>query len=244
MYQFGNISDNDSSLASTSAGNFGLNTGFVTKFEFGATIGKENKLANHIMVNIKIADKTYNLALFEITGNLYGAGNVQFSPSQPEYAELFKKEMMQREAMVVHIVKALGVAEQQIKTALSVNPTTFEQWARIMTGLKPQNFDVKPVDVFLQYQYKPSEGQTKTFLELPKNMKLKYWIVPQVKPVGTWTEDKSNGLKYIDGAGNIHPIMKDESFFKQACSAQQDTTKTASTSGAAMNTTTGTANWE
>jgi len=219
---YGYTDDNDESLKTKSGGKFGLNSGFITKFEYNANAGKDGALADAIDIHVKIGDKEYRNRVYDITGALYGKDNVLIEPNTDGYDELFNEEIKQRQAVIVHIVKALGINSDTIKTALSSNPQTFADWAKIMTALPGNNFQTFPVDVFLEYQWKIQGDNKMTFTQLPKNMKGGRWLCSAINPVGQWK--RVEGIKeliYKDDAGNEHPFTRSENYMESNKAVQQ-----------------------
>jgi hypothetical protein len=205
--------DNDESLKTKQGGKFGLNASFITKFEYNGLAGKDETAADAIDITVKVGEKEYRSRIYDITGDLF-KGDSKLSPGEEGYAELYNAEKKQREAVVIHTVKAFGTTEDQIKAALqNGNVVDFKSWAIAMCGTKPADFATKPVDSFLEYQWNIQEGNERTFLQLPKNMKGGRFLTPHVAPVGAWEEvNDAEGLRYVDSAKNEHPFSRDANF--------------------------------
>ena len=108
---------------------------------------------------------------------MYNKNNEQVNPGEEGYNDLLNAALNQVSAMVVHAIKAIGVTQDAINKAVTTaKPETFAAFAQVLISLLPADYKQKEVDVFLQYQWAISDGQTRTFLELPKNMKDKYWV--------------------------------------------------------------------
>lgn len=222
-FVFGTVNDGDESLKGKSGGGkFGLNTGNITKIEFLDTAGKDNGPGNAVDVWVQIGEREYRRRLYETTGSLYGKKNVLVEPEQEGYKELYNDDMTQKMAVIVHAIKAVGVTQAQIDGAFATPVVNFADWARRITALVPAEFQKKPVDFFLEYQWEIADGQDKTYVELPKNMKGGRFLDAAVNPVGKWTEVKDDkGLHYKDDAGNIHSFDRNPSYMESKKAIQQ-----------------------
>lgn len=225
-------SDNDESLKSKQGGKFGLNKAFITKFEYNGLAGKDESPADAIDITVTVGDKEFRTRIYDITGDLFKGDN-KISPDEPGYNELYNAEKKQREAVVIHTVKAFGVTEDQIKLALQTgNVVDFKSWAIAMCSLKGADFATKPIDVFLEYQWAPQGDNDRTFLQLPRNMKGGRFLSPHIVPVGSWKEvSDGEGLRYKDDAGNEHPFVRSKNFMESNKAIQQIDGEDASTSG-------------
>ena len=208
-------SDNDKSLTTAQGGKFGLNKATISKFEYNANAGKDESAADAIDLTVKIGDKEYRSRIYDITGPLF-KGESSISPGEPGYIELYEAEKKQKEAVVLHIVKAFGVTEDQIKMALQTgNVVDFPSWAKAMCSLKGEGFETKAVDVFLEYQWALKGDNTRTFLQIPQNMKGGRFLTQHVAPNGSWEAvNGEDGLRYVDGAQNEHPFTKSKNFME------------------------------
>ena len=227
---FGYVSDQDQSLVSKSGGflKFGLNTNAkVTKFIFNTMAGKGGTPGEAIDLDVEIDGQRQSLRLF-LPNRVYVGGTEITDTNSEAYKKAFANNMMQLRGTVTHIVKALGVTDETIKSALiAANPQSFAQWANIMTSLVGTNYQEKPIDIFLEYQWNIAQGNNKTYLEIPRNMKGGYFIVPAV--AGDWKEErewlengiKVSGLRYINEAGAIHPIQKSAPYMASNKAIQQ-----------------------
>lgn len=215
-------SDTDDSLKSKTGGKFGLNNANITVFEYNPNAGKDESPADAIDITVAVGDKEYRTRVYDITGDLFKGDN-KISPGEPGYVELYNKEKSQREAVIVHTVKALGATEDQIRLALqNGNVTNFATWATAMCSIKTADFATKTVDVFLEYQWEIKEGQERTYLQLPKNMKGGRFLSTTVTPVGNWEAiSDSDGLRYTDSAKNEHPFTRSENYMSSYKAIQQ-----------------------
>ncbi|HPC09730.1 MAG TPA: hypothetical protein PLN85_01495 [archaeon] len=229
---FGYVSDNDESLKGKEFSNlnFGLNHGFITKFEYNPNAGKDGAPADAIDIEVtSLEGKTVKSRIYDV-GDVYNADNVKIGPLDEGYENVAKVERAQKSAVITHFVKALGVTEETIIKALTPAPKNFAEYAQIMTSLVAKNYSSIPVDFFVQYQWSIKGDAKMTYLELPKNMKDGYFIVPSIKPNGEWKEVRNEkGLSYVDNVGNIHPITKSKNFLESNKAKQQKKDETAAT---------------
>jgi hypothetical protein len=215
-------SDTDESLKSKSGGRFGLNNAHITVLEFNPNAGKEGTAGEAVDITVSIGDKEFRSRVYDITGDLY-KGDSTVSPEEPGYNELYNSEKAQREAVIVHAVKALGATEAQIQAALVAgNVTNFATWATAMCGIKPANFATLPVDAFVEWQWSIGTDNDRTFLQLPKNMKGGRFLCPAIAPVGKWNEVvDGEGLRYVDDANNEHPFTRSANYMGSNKAKQQ-----------------------
>lgn len=220
---FGSVSDTDDSLQSKSGGKFGLNTNArITKLEYNDKAGKDNSAGDAVDVTIKVGEREFMSRLFDVT-KVFDAKGRELSPNDPEFNKGYNTEIKQRMAVIVHHVKATGVSQEQIDEALKTPAANFAQWAKIVTGLVPNDFSSKQVDVFLEYQWQPTGDNDKTFLQLPKNMKGGYFVCPAVPHTGEWKEVKGDdgSLSYQDDNGNKHPFERSANYMDSPKAIQQ-----------------------
>ena len=215
-------------------GKFGLNTGaFVTKFEFNPNAGKDNAAAEAIDFTVQVGEREYRHRFFPITKVFAKEGGEITDVSSEAYKEAFKKELDQFNAVIGDIV-ACFVSREDLKAALATPIPTFKDFANIVTRLvqSTPNWQKKPVDVFLQYQWSPSGDNDKTYLELPKNVKHGSFIVAS-EGVGFKEIKTPTSLKYVKEDGTEHTFKRGEWFLESAFANQVNLT-----GGTAMNSAT------
>lgn len=222
-FNYTSISDEDKNLQTSQGGKFGLNVNcHFSLIDFTDKAGKDETDGNAVDINILVGDKEFKRRVYDPEGApLYGKDNTQLNPGDEGYEALLEAQLTQASAMVLHAIKATGVTEDTVKKALIANsPETFAAYTQVLISLLPANYRQVPVDVFLQYQWSISEGQTRTFLELPKNMKDGYWVVSST-PGAEWKEIKNEkGLSYESTKG-VHKISKSASFLEGNKANQQ-----------------------
>ncbi len=217
------VNDTDESLKSKSGGKFGLNHGFVSLIEFTDKAGKDKSDGNAVDVHVTIGDREYRRRLYETTGALFGKNNTKVNPGEEGYEELYFEDMGQKIAVIKHALKAVGVTQQAIDAVVAtIDPSNIIAGIKSLLTLVPAGYQKKPVDAFLEYQWEISEGQDRTFPELPKNMKGGAFLVAEVKPVGKWSEVRTeDGLEYLDDSKNKHPFNRNKSFMESNKAIQQ-----------------------
>ena len=210
-------------------GKFGLNTGaFVTKFEFNPNAGKDNAAAEAIDFTVQVGEREYRHRFFPITKVFAKEGGEITDVSSEAYKEAFKKELDQFNAVIGDIV-ACFVSRENLKIALATPIPSFKDFANIVTRLvqATPNWQKKPVDVFLQYQWSPSGDNDKTYLELPKNVKHGSFIVAS-EGVGFKEIKTPTSLKYVKEDGTEHTFKRGEWFLESAFANQVNLTGAAS----------------
>ena len=246
-FVFGAVNDQDESLQS-SGGNihFGLNESATVKSIVFNPNGTNNTSTPCCACDITfdVGGAEMRRRVFDVQRVFGSNGNV-LQPNDPDYANRYASAMTQNMAVITHVIKALGVTDDQIKNLFAAGPATgFADWIQKMITLLPANYQTTPVDVFLEYQWSISADQTRTFLEVPKNMKGGTFVVPHVVPQGSaWKEErvwmKNNqritGLHYVDASGNEHPFKRSQSYMESNKANRQDETQTVNAGQSALN---------
>lgn len=215
-------SDTDDKLQSKGGGVFGLNTGArITKFELNRNAGKDGAPGNAIDVTVTVVDKEFMARFYEIT-KVYGRDNNEITDvNSPEYIAGYNKEFTQLSAVMTHILKCF-VTEEMIAAATSTPAIVdFASWATALQGLVPAGFQTQLMDVFLEYQWKIRGEATRTFLQLPKNMKGGYWIVKS-QGEGFQKVEGIGVLKYANPAGLEHTFNRSANFMSSNKAIMQD----------------------
>lgn len=222
QFVFGAVSDQSKDLlAKEQSGFFGLNENvYLTKCEFIANAGKDGAPSNAIDVELNKGEKRYLLRIYEPT-------KAGFIESDKQLQDALK----QATATAVHVVKAIGVTDEEIQNEFKNPAKDFSEWSQRLLKLVKSDFSTKPLDLFLSYQFTLRSENERTYLEVPRNMKQGYFLSPHITPVGAWQQETSwmengeskQGLRYIDNAGNVHPFKKTKSFMDSPFAHQQST---------------------
>ena len=193
-------------------GKFGLNTGVVTKFEFNANAGKDGAAVEAIDLTVKVDDKEFRTRYFPISKIFAKGGGEITDTNSKEYKDGYEAESKQFNGVIADIVKCF-VSAEDLKASLATPISNFKDFASIVTRLvqTTPNWDKKPVDVFLQYQWAPQGENTRTFLELPKNVKHGIFITAS-QGAGFDEVRTASALKYVNSAGDEHPFKRGEWF--------------------------------
>lgn len=207
----------ESDIVEVSPFNFGLNAGntFLTKLEWIPNGGKNNteQEALEIIFNINGKDKSFRQ--FPITHGFGKNGEKITDPNSTE----FKNALKDFNAIMTHIAHAF-ISDEAYKAGMSRPIGSFKEFCQVFKSLLPHDTPKRPLDIFLQYQWQPSQGQNRTYLEIPNKMRNGAWLKP-AQP-GTWTEkvfegvpkDNDKALWYINEKGEEHPIWKSGWFMK------------------------------
>jgi hypothetical protein len=188
--------------------NFGLNSGVsrMTMFQYNPNGGKDGAPQEILDIKFEANGKEINYRMFPVTRAFIKGGGETTDPTH----EAFKTAMQEFNGNVVHILKAF-VPVEQIKAALSIPISGFAQFCNVCVNLLPVDYNKKRLDLFGQYQWAISGENTRTFINLPKNVKHGRWICASVQPEGAWTESRINGgLAYVDAGGKNHPFTRNK----------------------------------
>lgn len=226
-------------------GNFGLAK--LTKFEWIPNAGKDGaeQEALDIVFNINGTDKSHRL--FPIT-KVYDKKNQELTDKESaEYKEAAKNARGNLSNIVTHILNAL-LDKETVQATLSRPTKSFKDYAQLAQSVLPKDFAERKLDIFMQYQWQISEGQNRTYLDLPKKMVYGAWLKPAIE--GKWVEKRADNIQestrealwYENEKGDKHPFTRNGWFMLSNFANQQrtDGTSGSTTAGAAaMNAGTG-----
>lgn len=219
---YGFIDDTDSSLRTKQGGKFGLNTGaFVTKFELNSKSGKDGADGDALDIAVLIGEKEFTMKVYPTT-KVYDKKMVEITDTNSkEYIDGFNADIAQKNAVILHLLKSVGVTQEQIRAAFAAPVDSFAAFIGSLVALLPADFKSRPIDIFLEYQWNISDGQDRTYLQLPKNMKGGYFACNAQQ--GTWTEERTEDgkLTYRNQNGAVHPFDRDKSFMEGNKANQQ-----------------------
>jgi len=207
----------------------GLNQGvFLTGFAFNDKAGKGGTDGEAVDVAITFPERErpFTNRYFPIT-KAYDKDNNEVT--DPE-AEDFKIAVAQVNGTLIDIACAIA-GRDTVETALKSNaPKSFKEFAQLLERVikSVPNWDKKPVDVFLQYQYNIQGDNERTFLELPSAKSIKHgrWIIPAVN-AEFFLNKEDKKVSYITSEGTPHPFSRSEwfknsNFFKPQVLAKEE----------------------
>lgn len=201
------------------SGKFGLNQGvFVTKFEYNPNGGKDGAAQDVIDLSVQVQEKEYMIRFFPVSKVYAKEGGGELTdPSTQEYKDQYAKEVALLSATLSDIVKAF-VSEEDLKLALATPINSFADYAKILERLVKSvpNWQKQAVDIFLEYQWKPTGSNTRTFLTLPKNVKQGTFICKAIPGVTFKEERTDTHLKYIAEDGSLHPFKRTKWYVENA----------------------------
>ena len=198
--------------------NFGLNSNAasLTRFQYEPNGGKDGAAMAVLDVVFNIEGKDVSYKMFPVT-KAFDNGNEIVDPAHPKFQEAVKEF----NASVIHIMKAF-VTVETLRTALSTPINSFEQYCNVCANLLPPNFKDIKLDLFAQWQWQMTNENTRTFVNLPRNVKHGKWICKHIAPAGEkWKESKVNGLKFIDDNGSVHPFTRSKWFMESNFAKEQ-----------------------
>lgn len=241
MYGYQN---SDDVTPGAQGGKFGLNVGYVTKFEYNPNAGADGAQQDAIDLTVQVGEREYRKRFFPVTKVFAKGGGEITDTTSNDYKEAHEKAVQLLNAELSSIVEAF-VEPAQVQQALSVPINTFKDFAQILERLikSVPNWDKQANDVFLQYQWQPSGENDKTYLQLPGNIKHGTYLV---KTLGEgFSEDRTEThLKYVNATSGItHPFKRGEWFVKSAFANQTNLTTNTSTEAASMNGGAGASGW-
>lgn len=201
---------------------FGLNAGntFLVKFEWIPNGGKEGKEQEALDIVFKIDGVEKGYRQFPVVKAFDKNRNEVTDKNSSEMKDAFKDF----NSRITHILHCFREREQ-VQAALSRPIKDFKDFCNLAQGGLPKNFREIPLDIFMHYQWNISEGQTRTFLEIPKNMKQGLWLCAarpgNWKEVRTGCDDCSKALYYVNEKEEEHPFIRSGWFMNHNFANQQ-----------------------
>lgn len=210
MYELVNASEE----IRTDFGQFGLNEGILTTFEYKKDTEKNYEA---LVVGVTIGATEITQRYFK-PAKFFGKNQKELKPGDAEYEAAKIAADRTISAILCHYARVF-ISQEELENLFKLGVIKdFESFVQVIeTSIKRiPNWNQKPVHVFLQYQAKPND-QGKVYLEIPKNLKQGMFIVPKLE--GEWKEDKTDShLRYIktnpDGTTVEHPISRGSWFVK------------------------------
>lgn len=207
-------------IVSVSGGKFGLNQkAFMTKFEL-VTYGDSNKEA--LDVTFMVDAKEFRSRFFPVERVYDKNRNEITDKNSNEYKEAATQAGKTLSATLVSIVRCF-VSDEKLRLALKTPFATFAEYVQVLVKVLNDNpmWNVEEIDLFLEWQNKPKEGQDKSWLQVPKDTRQGSFVCKSVK--GTFTEVKSDaGIIYKDEQGNVHPFKRNKWYLDSAYANRTD----------------------
>lgn len=208
------VNPEDVSLQAKSGGNFGLNKGSISKFEFNPNAGKDGAAQDAVDLDVKVGDREFRSRKY-LSEEVYNNKNEKLKPGDEGYKEAYIAVYSQVIAVIKHALGALGVQAQAMSAATAgLNNGQLVEGIKRLVALAPANYNTIPVDVFLEYQWSIPEGKDRTYLQLPKNMKGGAFLCSSM--AGSWQEvrGEDGSLSYVNGSGAKHLFTRDKNFME------------------------------
>lgn len=224
----------DSTELSQPGGNFGLNTGVVTKFEYNPNAGADGTPQDAIDFTVKILEKDYMHRYFPVS-KVYAKGGGELTDvTTDEYKANKKKDVAQLNASLTDIVGCF-VSQENIKAALATPINNFKDFALVLQRLVQTTvgWNEMQVDVFLQYQWTPKGDYKISFTEIPKNVKHGTFVCKSQGP-GFKAVTTETSLTYVKEDGTVHPFKRSAWFIKSAFAVQTKLAGSGDSEGDAM----------
>jgi len=192
-------------------GKFGLNQGVVTKFEYNPLSGAGKTAGDAIDITVQIGEKEFMKRFFPV-GKVYAkkGGGELTDVTSDAYKAAHKEAMDLFNATLTDIVLTF-VEKADLMAALAHPIADFKAYASLLQRLvqsSPAFIAKAPVDIFLEYQSKPSGENTRTFLQLPKDVKHGQWICRHQGP--GFVEDKATTHIRYNLGEVVHPFKRGE----------------------------------
>lgn len=192
-------------------GKFGLNVGIVTKFEYNPLSGAGKTAGDAIDITVQVGEKEFMKRFFPV-GKVYAkkGGGELTDVTSDAYKAAYKEAMDLFNATLTDIVLVF-VEKADLMAALAHPIADFKAYASLLQRLvqsSPAFIAKAPVDIFLEYQSKPSGENTRTFLQLPKDVKHGQWICKHQGP--GFVEDKSTTHVRYNLGEVAHPFKRGE----------------------------------
>lgn len=155
---------------------------------------------------VKISNNQYSGIIY-VESKVYRGGN-EVKPGDKSYEEAKQQDILEKMKTLVHIAKAIGLPREILENSLNTRkPSTFMEFATLLTNLCQGYLEKSRVDVFLEYEPKP-KGSTQ-YKQIPDSSFSGAFMVPATQ--GEWIRAMKNGKLMYTRDGNpeeTHPFWR------------------------------------
>ncbi|MDB4285874.1 hypothetical protein N9933_01070 [bacterium] len=244
------VSSSDTSLQSQAFPKFGLNINVrCTKFEYNPTASADGSPNDALDIFFTVEGKEQRVGywghLYEITKAFVKGESMPLEMSVSDQAMANgKKDILQVEVMVLHILEALGVSEETFNRAMATPMSSYADWCKVVSSLVPSNFNQVPLDILLEYEAKPRKDNTRTWPSVPQNLRDGIWVCPH-QTDGPYLEklEPETSLTYVNAQGKVHPLQRGPYFVKSNRAKEYFSTQVEVVDVVSMTTTVNPVKW-
>lgn len=219
---FGYIDDTDESLQSRSNISFGLNQGFLTKFEYNPNGGKNGSQLDALDIEFTIDNRKFSCRKFPITKAYSAKGTLIEESNTQEYKDAYNYAWTHLAACVTHILKCF-VVESDIRRALE-GVTSFKDWAKALSSLIKESDFNKELDIFLEYR-KSNKDDGKKFLQVPDSLRDGFFLCPSRLRTFKEIIQEDGVLIYKNDAGEEHPFTRSKYYMNSEKAKRESDTE-------------------
>ena len=188
-----------------------VNFGYTTKTGAG---GAEGNPALEIELEINGGTKSTRIYTPGGNGYVYFKGKQVTDQKSPEYMQGLRSAIILAKGLITHYLKAVGYTDEQLNKNLST-VKSFQELCEKASKAMTKHLNTTPIHLFGQYQNSIKGSATQTYVEIPDNLAYGPFLCPAIEPKdGSWEAVTENGLKYVDGAGNVHPFQRDKNYME------------------------------
>lgn len=182
----------------------GLNQGTFQVYEY-----QETEKAKFMVMFFTIKGKEFRSYVFEPRDYFWEYGK---KITDADKVKEYQKKV--RDMIAAPVVAIIG--KERVDEATN-GITKFKDFCKTLEGIVPANRTV--LDLFLQYSYRPRDGQDRTYLELPNTPDSGMWCVKHEgdfkQQINEPYDNKTpNALTYVNHEGMEHAFVRDGWFLQ------------------------------